>query len=163
MSINLKNRAGIRDKIKGYCKQNNTCGQEKEEYYKGRKLTSSNCSVLSMPRLDNQRWSDFLLSPLRFPARSPSMPICSSRSGHSIAYPSPRNLQLLRSSLDPYINRGDQLSGTISLRPSASSTIRLLSSIVTKVAVGSASKTKVLMPCLQKCLTIFNNKTSYTV
>jgi hypothetical protein len=32
MSKNFKNRAGIRDKIKRYCKQNNTCGQEKEEY-----------------------------------------------------------------------------------------------------------------------------------
>jgi|GEM_PF-4637698 len=53
----------------------------------------------------SQRAKDCGLSPLRRPASRPSTPICSSRSGHSIAYPSPSNCQCCRSASDPCTRR----------------------------------------------------------
>src|SRR5262245_45753482 len=100
-----------------------------------------------------QRANDWALSPLRRPASSPSTPICSSRSGHSIAYPSPSNCQCCRSAGDPCTRRGYHASGTIRLRPSARATVNFSSVTVTCTTTGSVSSTKVNMPRLKEsCL-----------
>ena len=93
-----------------------------------------------------QRANDCELSPLCRPASRPSTPICSSRSGHSIAYPSPSNCQCCRSAGDPCTRRGYHASGTTRLRPSARSTVNLSSVTFTYTATGSVSSTKVVMP-----------------
>jgi len=104
-----------------------------------------------------QRAKAWALSPLRRPARRPSMPICSSRAGHSIAYPSPSNCQCCRSAGDPYTRRGYHASGTTRLRPSARSTVSLSSVTVTCTATGAVSSTKVVMPRLKEsCLVLHN-------
>jgi hypothetical protein len=57
-----------------------------------------------------QRAKDWRLSRLRRPASRPSTPICSSRSGHSIAYPSLSNCQCYRSAGDPCTRRDTALT-----------------------------------------------------
>jgi hypothetical protein len=104
-----------------------------------------------------QRAKDWGLSPLRRPASRPSTPICSSRSGHSIAYPLPSNCQCCRSVGAPCTRRGYHVSGTTRLRPSARSTVNLSSVTVTCTAMGSVSSTKVVMPCLKEsCLVLYH-------
>src|SRR4029450_13476683 len=103
----------------------------------------------------SQRANDWALSPLRRPASRPSTPICSSRSGHSIAYPSPSSCQWCGSAGDPGTRRGYHASGTTRLRPSAKSTVNLSSVTVTCTATGSVSSTKVVMPRLkERCLVL---------
>ena len=105
-----------------------------------------------------QRANDCALSPLRRPASRPSTPICSSSSGHSIAYPSPSNCQCCRSAGDPCTRRGYHASGTTRLRPSARSTVNLSSVTVTCTATGSVSSTKVVMPRLKKSCLVLHHK-----
>src|SRR5215831_16502993 len=105
-----------------------------------------------------QRAKDWGPSPLRRPASKPSTPICSSRSGHSIAYPSPSNCQCCRSAGDPCTRRGYHASGTTRLRPSAKSTVNLSSVTVTCTATGSVSSTKVVMPRLKESCLVLHNK-----
>src|SRR5262245_9718120 len=109
-----------------------------------------------------QRANDRALSPLRRPASSPSTPICSSRSGHSIAYPSPSNSQCCRSAGDPCTRRGYHASGTIRLRPSARSTVNLSSVTVTCTMPGSVSSTKVVMPRLKESYLVLHHKSCDT-
>src|SRR5713101_6415935 len=105
-----------------------------------------------------QRAKDCALSPLRRPASRPSTPICSSRAGHSIAYPSPSNCQCCRSAGDPCTRRGYHASGTTRLRPSARSTVSLSCVTVTCTATGSVSSTKVVMPRLKESCLVLHNK-----
>src|SRR5438132_2232530 len=109
-----------------------------------------------------QRANDCGLSPLRRPASRPSTPICSSRSGHSIAYPSPSNCQCCRSAGAPCTRRGYHTSGTIRLRPSARSTVSLSSVTVTCTATGSVSSTKVVMPRLKESCLVLHHKSRDT-
>ncbi len=104
----------------------------------------------------NQRSSERLLSPLCRPASKPSMPMCSSRSGHSMAYPSPNSCQLFRSAGVAWYRRGYQESGTRRVRPSLKSTINLSAVKEISMTCGSASRTKVFMPCLQQYGLMFN-------
>jgi hypothetical protein len=104
-----------------------------------------------------QRAKDWGLSRLRRPASRPSTPICSSRSGHSIAYPSLSNCQCYRSAGDPCPRRGYRANGTTRLRPSARSTVNLSSVTVTCMAMGSVSSTKGVMPRLKEsCLVLYH-------
>ena len=105
-----------------------------------------------------QRANDCALSPLRRPASSPSIPICSSRSGHSIAYPLPSNCQWCRSAGDPCTRRGYHARGTTRLRPSARSTVNLSYVTVTCTTTGSVSSTKVVMPRLKESCLMLPNK-----
>jgi hypothetical protein len=109
-----------------------------------------------------QRANDCELSPLRRPASRPSTPICSSRSGHSIAYPSPSNCQCCRSAGDPCTRRGYHASGTTRLRPSARSTVNLSSVTFTCTATGSVSSTKVVMPRIKESCLVLHNKSRDT-
>lgn len=111
-------------------------------------------------RFSSQRSNERLLSPLRRPASNPSIPMCSSRSGHSIAYPSPNSCQLLRSAGMACCKRGYQESGTKSERPSLKATLNLSAVKETSTACGSASRTKVFMPCLQQYGLMFDNTPS---
>src|SRR5438094_3677816 len=110
-----------------------------------------------------QRVNDCALSPLRRPASKPSTPICSSSSGHSIAYPSPSNCQCCRSAGAPCTRRGYHASGTIRLRPSARSTVSLSSVTVTCTATGSVSSTKVVMPRLKESCLVLHHQSRDTV
>ena len=91
------------------------------------------------------------------------MPICSSKSGHSIAYPSPNNCQFCRSTGEAFSKRGYQAKGTRIRRPSERLTVRSSSVTLTFTAIGSISSTKVLMPCLQKSRLMLCSKTSNVV
>jgi hypothetical protein len=67
--------------------------------------------------------------------------MCSSRSGHSIAYPSPNNCQFCRSTGEAYSKRGYQAKGTRIRRPSERLTVRSSSVTLTFTAIGSISST----------------------
>ena len=77
-------------------------------------------------RVASQRCKDSVDSPLRRPAKRPSTPICSSRCGHSMAYPSPSNVTFSRSAPVPWSSLGYHANGTVNVRPSTKSTMRVL-------------------------------------
>ena len=108
-------------------------------------------------RFSSQRSNERVLSPLRRPANRPSIPMCSSRSGHSMAYPSPNSCQLLRSARVAWFRRGYQESGTKRKRPSLKATLNWSAVNETSITCGSASRTKVFMPCLQQHRFMLNN------
>src|SRR6185436_5460852 len=65
-------------------------------------------------------------------------------------WPRPIKRQFLRCSLVASARRGDQASGAVTSRPSASTTWMLSSVTLTSTAVASGLTAEMGMPCLQK-------------
>src|SRR6266542_4627517 len=93
------------------------------------------------------------------PRRIPATLRSSSTSGQWMPSPSPRSCQFDRCAGDAWSRRGNQASGTLTLRPSTSDTVSSSSVTRTSCARGTASTTEELIPCLQKPLSILHHDT----
>lgn len=101
------------------------------------------CHFLFFIHCSRESW----LSPDGRPATRPATLMSSSKSGQCTPSPCPTRRQFFRSAGVPCCRRGYQARGTVSVRPSESSTTRLSSVTATDCAkTASASRTKVFIP-----------------